>query len=112
MMALVKQQESDVTQVYPLFFILTVQSVDKYLCSHNNDIVVLKEILKRNFCCVGSRNFTHRVLVSKEGLKSLLLLENEVQRAHDEDHSWFFPTVAACFYLNNWMDKVFSDSIT
>ena len=97
MVALIKQQESDVTQVNSLFFILTVQSVDKYLGSHNNDLLVLKEILERDFCCVGSRNFTNRVLVSEEGLKSLLLLQNEVQSAHDEDHSWFFPTDVACF---------------
>lgn len=101
MVALIKQQESDITQVYSFFFILVVQSVDKYLRSHNNDLVALKEILERDFCCVGAGNFTHRVLVSKEGLKSLLLLENKVQRADDKDHSWFFSSVVACCCFNN-----------
>ena len=101
MVALVKQQESDVTQLHCLFFILTVQSVDKYLCSHYNDILVLKEVLERDFCCVGSGYFTNSVLISEEGLKSLFLLQNEVQRAHDEDHSCLFWSVLAWCCFNN-----------
>ena len=106
-MTLIKQQQTDVFELHSFFSVDTVQSVDKYLGSHHDHIIALKKVLKRDVCWVGSRDFTHWVL-PQVGFKSLLLLQNKVYCANNEDNAWFLSagTGGSCSNEINLVDVI------